>query len=102
MWHEGLLFKIKQNLPVNYSVFLRSYLQDRFIIKQDDAISDLKTIYVGVPQGSVLGPVLYLIYTSDLPKMNNASIGTFADDTVVLYLRHMKTQMKQQRYYKEV
>jgi hypothetical protein len=37
-----------------------------------------------VPQISVLGPVLYLLYTSDLPKLENSTVATFADDIAIL------------------
>jgi len=37
----------------------------------------------GVPQGSILGPFLYTIYTADLPQPNKKILSTFADDTAI-------------------
>lgn len=85
VWHEGLNYKLKTLLPNQYTEILKSYLTERFFrIKQDDAYSELKEIKAGVPQGSVLGPVLYLLYTSDLPELENNTVATFADDTAIL------------------
>jgi hypothetical protein len=38
----------------------------------------------GVPQGSVLGPFLYTLYTADIPLSPNIALSTFADDTAIL------------------
>lgn len=85
VWHEGLLYKIKEMLPINYCLFLKSYLNERrFFVKHGEDTSDLQEIYAGVPQGSVLGPTLYLLFTSDLPVTEGAKVGTFADDTAIL------------------
>lgn len=85
VWHSGLLFKLKKSLPHPYFKILSSYLQGRYFqIKLEDELTDLYCIQSGVPQGSVLGPILYTIYTSDLPTTLETSTATFADDTAVL------------------
>ncbi|GBP16719.1 RNA-directed DNA polymerase from mobile element jockey [Eumeta japonica] len=64
---------------------MSSYLCDRtFQVKLRDARSSLYTCLAGVPQGSVLGPVLYNIFTSDLPQSPKVAVATFADDAAFL------------------
>ncbi|CAG5000750.1 unnamed protein product [Parnassius apollo] len=83
VWHEGLLFKLKNALPDHLYGILKSFLQQRhFIVQQGEALSDLCAIKAGVPQGRVLGPILYLLFTADLPTSESLITGTFADDTV--------------------
>lgn len=85
VWHKGLIHKIRLNFPENIFKLLESYLTNRqFIVKQGDIISSSQSIQAGVPQGSVLGPLLYLIYTSDMPTTNSIHTSTFADDTAFL------------------
>ena len=64
---------------------LKSYLTDRYFrVKQGEVYSELKPIKAGVPEGSVLRPVLYLIYLSDIPQLAETSVATFADDTAIM------------------
>jgi hypothetical protein len=85
VWHEGLNYKLWTILPKQYAKILESYLAERFFrVKQGDAYSELKEIKTEVPQGSVLGPILYPLYTSDLPELGNSTVATFADDTAIL------------------
>lgn len=85
VWHTGLLYKLKSSLPHSYYNLIKSYLNERFFqIKYENVLTDLKPIQSGVPQGSVLGPILYLIYTSDIPTGQNVTVATFADDTAIL------------------
>lgn len=85
VWHQGLIHKLSKILPQNVCQLLESYLIERkFRVSQTDALSNLHPILAGVPQGSVLGPFLYLIYTADIPVTENTFIGTFADDTVIM------------------
>jgi hypothetical protein len=83
--HSGLLYKIKQFLPPPYFHLLKCYLSDRqFQVRVGNEKSELQLIKTGVPQGSVFGPTLYVLYTSDLPTSTKTTLETFADDTVIL------------------
>ena len=48
-----------------------------------------------MPQGSVLGPVLYLLHTSNLPNLENISVATFADDTAILTVGSSNEESKE-------
>lgn len=55
-------------VPTSYYAFVESYLNNRnFLLKQGEEVANLYRINTGVPQGSVLGHPLYLLYTFDLP-----------------------------------
>lgn len=85
VWHTGLLYKIKKNLPINFYTILCSYLDKRhFLIKHQEEYTSLHTIKSGVPQGSILGPFLYLLFTNDFPTTVGTQTATFADDTAII------------------
>ena len=85
VWHKGLLYKLKICLPKNIYKLLKSYLTDgTFQVKINQTVTKLFPINAGVPQGSVLGPTLYLLYTADLPTMQEITTATYADDTAIL------------------
>ena len=85
VWHGGLLFKIKKILQHTFYSILKSYLTNRlFMIKYLDTRTATFLIEVGISQGSVLGPLLFTIYTTALPTLTEITTTIFADDTALL------------------
>ncbi len=84
--HEILLYKLeKYGIRGNELSWFGSYLSDRSqTVSVNGVSSSFKTVYTGVPQGSVLGPMLFLIFINDLPVcLNGTASNIYADDTAV-------------------
>ena len=63
-----------------------SYLANRkFIIKIERAYSDKASITCGVPQGLILGPLLFIIYTNDMPQAVDSELLLHANDTCLVF-----------------
>ena len=109
IWHKGLLHKCKHDFGISDSVFnwLKSYLCNRRQrVQINNTFSTTHIINAGCPQGSVLGPLLALMYLDGLPRRTKNDILLFADDTS-LYASHTtadfnETQLSLQRDLDEI
>lgn len=93
VWHLGLLFKLKNMFPAPVYSLLKSYLENRnYYVSIRDECSEIYNINAGVPQGSVLSPILYTLYTADMPTAENICTATYADDTALLAVDESPTE----------
>ena len=84
--HNILLHKLKHGLSKNSTGLIKNYLENRTqYVNFDNVNSDHQKISTGLPQGSILGPLLFLIYVNDLHNSSKLfQFILFADDTTLL------------------
>ena len=90
VWHDDIIFKLTQNsISGNLLNLLRDFLNER---KQrvilNGQFSTWKNVSAGVPQGSILGSLLFLIYINDLTEGLSTNAKLFADDTSLFSVIH--------------
>ena len=99
VWHQGLLMKLKSyGVADQLHKLLASFLSDRQIsVVLDGQKSSTKFVNAGVPQGSILGPTLFLLYINDLPDCLVSKLVMYADDTTLFNSNERLAKNTQQR-----
>jgi len=85
--HSELIYKLQQ-LAIDGSLLnlLSSYLSGRSqTVRINDSYSNACCTNCGIPQGSVLSPLLFVIYVNDIAESPEISISLFADHTALLF-----------------
>lgn len=86
VWHNGLIYKLlNYGTPKYLCSLIADFLSNRsYVVSVNGTMSALKGISAGVPQGSVLSPLLYAIYTSDFSFPKYIKTAYYADDTALI------------------
>jgi hypothetical protein len=92
--HELLILKLR-NLGFSTVInWFTSYLSSRTVVTSiNNSTSSARPVTVDVPQGSILGPLLFLIFINDLPQcLNHCKSILYADDTLLYYSAKSTTE----------
>ena len=80
---EKMLFFGFSETVINW---FKCYLSKRtFVVSISDKVSNLESLTCGVPQGSILGPLLFLFYVNDMPQAVTGKLLLYADDSCLIY-----------------
>jgi len=85
--HSLLIEKLQSyGISGNQLKWFISYLSDRTqSVNVNSTVSDCKLIDIGIPQGSILGPLLFILYVNSLPDSVDCKCIMYADDTTLLF-----------------
>lgn len=85
VWHKGLILKLYNlNFPLQLIKIIQNYLTNRtFQVIQCNYASTTHSIQAGVPQGSILSPLLFNLFINDFPSSPQIQTYMYADDTAI-------------------
>ena len=95
--HDLLLNKLKEKGFTKHSTaWLKSYLTERTQqVKMHNVTSSVQTVEAGVPQGSILGPILFITFTADFQDhLSDHKVTAYADDTQILITARNEEELK--------
>ena len=98
VWHARLLHKLK-SYGISSQIFglISSFLSNRQLrVVLDGNFSQEYPVNAGVPQGSILGPILFLLYINELPDDVICDIAIYADDTTLYFKCDQASDLWQQ------
>ena len=102
--HQRLLLKVK-NLGIcgNVLGWIRAFLSNRYqCVRVDDDYSDWRPVKSGIPQGSVLGPILFVIFINDMPGIVENLCELFADDAKLFRSVDVRDEEKNKSLQKDI
>ena len=89
VWHDGIIYKLTRNvIPVNLLNLEDFFKWKKTTRSPQRQVSTWKNVNAGVPQGSILGPLLFLIYINDLTEGLTTNVKLFWDDTPLFSVVH--------------
>ena len=98
--HQILLKKVKYlGFFKNTATWFKSYLcQQKFKISINISYSSPSNLLCGIPQGSTLGPLLFLLYINDLPQAVVSDLLLYADDTCIVFQHKSKIEIEKKLF----
>ena len=103
VWHNSLLKKLHDmELPSDILKIISSFLTDRTIqVKIGNTLSEVVQLLAGTPQGSILSPLLFILFVNDIAVTQTCQVTQYADD-IAIYTSHHNLRYLEAHLQKQV
>lgn len=102
--HQRLLKKMESLGITGYTLdWVKAFLSDRQqCVRVEDKLSNWINVISGIPQGSVLGPILFVIFINDMPEIVDSMCQLFADDAKIFRSVHIRDEASNLKLQKDL